>query len=108
MNPRHLCLTALAGATLTATAAFALVSQEPEMPQPTSEHAFLMKRVGTWDTAIEMWAAPGDPMTSTGTEVNTALGSFHLLTEFESDMMGMPFQGHGISSWDPSPELRSR
>jgi len=105
MNLKRLGLAAIGGAVLASAGAFALAAQEegmPPMPEPSPEHAHVMARVGTWDCAMKMWMGPGDPMEFTGTEVNRALGPFHVLSEFKcDDMMGMPFEGHGVMSWDP-------
>jgi len=41
-------------------------------------------------------------MVSKGTETNTLVGGLWLVTDFKSDMMGQPFQGHGVNGWDPN------
>jgi hypothetical protein len=43
-----------------------------------------------------------EPMVSKGTETNAMMGGLWLITEFKADMMGQPFQGHGVSGWDPA------
>jgi hypothetical protein len=94
---------------LTSTAALALSlsaavasAQAPTPPQPGPEHEILKSDVGTWEATVEsfMPGAPA-PMTSKGTETNTLVGGLWLVTEFKADMMGMPFQGHGVTGWDP-------
>lgn len=90
-------LSALAAALLT----LPLLAQMPPTPGP--EHDVLKKDVGTWDATVEMAGSPGAPaMTSTGVEKVTMLGGFWQLTEFQADMMGMPFEGRGITGFDPA------
>jgi Protein of unknown function (DUF1579) len=75
----------------------------PPMPKAGPEHELLKSDVGTWDATVEsfMPGAP-QPMVSKGTETNTLVGGMWLVTDFKSDMMGEPFQGHGVSGWDPT------
>lgn len=78
--------------------------QMPPMPKPGPEHELLKMDVGTWDAVVETTPAPGAPaMTSKGVEVSTmGCGGLCLITDFKADMMGTPFQGHGVSTWDPA------
>jgi hypothetical protein len=78
-------------------------AQAPTPPKPGPEHEVLKSDVGTWEATVEsfMPGAPA-PMTSKGTETNTLVGGLWLVTEFKADMMGMPFQGHGVTGWDPT------
>jgi uncharacterized protein DUF1579 len=94
-------LLALSG---TAMAAAQAGGQMPPMPKPGPEHDVLKMDVGTWDAVVEVTPAPGAPaMTSKGVEVNTmGCGGLCLITDFTGDMMGTPFLGHGVSTWDPA------
>ncbi|MET0553778.1 MAG: DUF1579 domain-containing protein [Vicinamibacteria bacterium] len=76
-------------------------AQAPVPPRPGAEHEILKSDVGTWDVTVEsfMPGAPA-PMTSKGTETNTLMGGLWLVTDFKADMMGMPFQGHGVTGYD--------
>jgi hypothetical protein len=78
-----------------------------EMPKPAPEHGMLKQDVGTWDATVEMWMEPGKPpTTSKGTEVNTlGPGGFWLITSFKSEMMGAPFEGHGLTGYDPAKKV---
>ncbi len=79
-------------------------AQMPPMPTPGPEHAVLKEDVGTWDASIEMMM-PGAPPTppSKGVEVNTmGCNGLCLVTDFKGELMGGPFQGHGVSTWDPA------
>lgn len=73
-----------------------------EMPKPGPEHEVLEMDAGTWDATVEMFAAPGaPPMVSKGTETNTmGCGGLCLISDFKGDFGGMPFHGHGTSTWD--------
>jgi hypothetical protein len=71
-------------------------------PQPGPEHAILARDAGVWDVTMEMSFPGGPPMTMTGVETSTLMGGRWLITKFESDMMGQPFEGHGITGWDPA------
>jgi hypothetical protein len=80
------------------------VAQMPPQPTPGPEHAILKEDVGTWDASIEL-VMPGAPATppSKGVEVNTmGCNGLCLITDFKGELMGGPFQGHGVSTWDPT------
>ena len=77
--------------------------QPPPMAKPGPEHELFKMDEGTWDASVEVVPGPGaSPMTSKGVEVNTVgCGGLCLITDFKGDMMpGMPFHGHGITTWD--------
>ena len=78
----------------------------PEMvpPRPAPQHQELAKRVGTWDAVVESYMEPGaPPQTSPGSETNTMDSSgLWLLTEFKGQFMDQPFEGHGITGFDPA------
>jgi hypothetical protein len=79
-------------------------AQMPPTPTPGPEHAILKEDVGTWDASIEL-VMPGAPATppSKGVEVNTmGCNGLCLITDFKGELMGGPFQGHGVSTWDPT------
>ena len=76
-------------------------AQGPPPPQPGPEHEILKRDVGVWDATIEMSAPGMPPMTMTGVETSTLVAGRWLVTEFESEMMGQPFEGRGIAGWDP-------
>lgn len=78
-------------------------AQAPPMPTPGPEHAVLKEDLGTWDASIEM-LMPGAPAApSTGVETNTlSCGGLCLATDFKGTVMGAPFEGHGVTTWDPT------
>jgi hypothetical protein len=78
-------------------------AQGPPAPKAGPEHEVLKSDVGTWDATVESYM-PGapTPMTSKGTETNSLLGGLWLVTDFKAEMMGTPFQGHGVTGYDPN------
>jgi hypothetical protein len=79
-------------------------AQAPPLPKPGPEHAILKEDVGTWDASIEMMM-PGMPPSppAKGVETNVlSCNGLCLVTDFKGEMMGGPFQGHGVSTWDPA------
>src|SRR5687767_11881324 len=74
----------------------------PPMPTAGPEHEILKHDVGTWDATVEMLGATPAPPPSKGTESNVLMSNgLWLISDFKSEMMGMPFHGHGTSGWDP-------
>lgn len=56
---------------------------------------------GSWTTKSTMWMDPSaPPMSETGQSVATAFGDRHVREEYRSQMMGQPFQGMGLTSYD--------
>jgi len=72
------------------------------MPKPQKEHEFLKQFEGTWDSTTKFRMAADQPwMESKGTETNTLLGGFWLLSESKGEMFGQPFRGVGTTGYDP-------
>ncbi|MBI5836910.1 MAG: DUF1579 domain-containing protein [Candidatus Eisenbacteria bacterium] len=70
-------------------------------PKPTPEHALLKAELGTWDADIEMAMAPGQPAEhSKGVRTCTMRGELWLVEDMASTMMGLPFQGLGVTGYD--------
>jgi hypothetical protein len=91
--------TSLLPALLAALLAVPAVAQEP--PQPGPEHKQLLAAVGKWSASIEMMDQTGKPTTSKGTSTLTAgPGGFWIVDDFQSEMMGAPFVGHGATGYD--------
>lgn len=82
-----------------------LLGQEMELPTPGPELDVLKADVGTWDVEIKAWAGPGEPTVTKGKETSRMLGGFWLLTDFEGNMFGMEFKGHGMYSYDAEKKL---
>ncbi len=72
------------------------------MPKPGPEHELLKSDVGVWDATVESSMAPGaPPNVSKGTETNSLVGGFWLVSQFKGDMMGQAFEGLGTTGFDP-------
>jgi hypothetical protein len=82
----------------------AAAAPEMPMPKPGPEHEVLKNDVGTWDATVEMMGPGAPPSISQGVETNTMVGGLWLVTDFKSEMMNQPFQGHGVSGYDPTKQ----
>src|SRR5262245_49419798 len=78
--------------------------QEMPIPKPGPEHEILKKDVGVWDATVETTMEPGGkPNVSKGVETNTLLGGgLWIIQDFKGEFQGTPFQGHGVTGYDPS------
>jgi hypothetical protein len=76
--------------------------EAPPTPKPGPEHAIFKMDVGTWDAEVEFVPGPGQkPLKSKGVEVNTiGCAGLCMISDFKGQVMGAPFHGHGISTWD--------
>ena len=69
---------------------------------PGEPHKKLDQFIGTWDTKLTMWMAPGaPPMSSSGvTENKWTFGNRYMEANFKGNFMGMPFEGRGFTGYD--------
>jgi hypothetical protein len=74
-----------------------------DYPKPSAEHDQLKQMAGVWDAQVKVTFEPGKPpQESKGTfKAKLDLGGFFLVTEFKSDIAGKPFQGRGLTGYDP-------
>lgn len=78
-----------------------LRAQDPTPPTPGPEHQKLAAYAGKWDCAIELAGQDGKPQTTKGTTtLKMACGGLWLMDDFEGQLMGGPFSGHGMTSYD--------
>jgi hypothetical protein len=77
--------------------------EQPQLPQVSDEHKLLHKDVGTWDATMKIFPQEGaEPLESKGTEKNELLpGGMWLLSDFNGEILGMPFSGRGTAGYDP-------
>jgi hypothetical protein len=68
------------------------------MPKPTQEHEWLMGRIGTWEATVTC-PMMGEP--TKATETTKAFGDFTIQSEFQGTMMGKPFTGQSLMTYDP-------
>ncbi|MCR9245825.1 MAG: DUF1579 domain-containing protein [bacterium] len=72
------------------------------MPTPGPEHKAMAAMVGTWDATLHTPGPTGDWMESKGVSKKKMMaGGFWLVDDFQANMMGMKFVGHGMSGYDP-------
>lgn len=71
--------------------------QGESQPGPGPEHAVLKQMVGSWTAEVHM--GPGEPSHGTS-EIKLDLGGMWLVSDFQSEMEGMSFRGHGITGYD--------
>jgi hypothetical protein len=69
---------------------------------PNDNHKAMEPMVGTFNTKVKAWMAPGAPvMESTGVSENTwALGGRYVQMMFKGSFMNMPFEGIGYTGYD--------
>lgn len=103
MRRTHTIAAVLAAGTLTVAAARPALFQQEEMqmPQPTPEHAELQKHVGEYEGTLTYFQPGMEEMSTTAQETVTSAGPFWTVSNFTCDFMGMPYEGHGCSGYDP-------
>lgn len=70
-----------------------------QTPGPSPEHARLKENVGKWDFALKS----SDGSESKGkAEFKLECGGLWLVSDFNTDFGGMPFQGRGLDGYDPA------
>jgi len=75
------------------------------MPEAAPEHTRLMKGVGEWKGTLTM-SMPGMPdETVPCKESVTSIGEFWTSSQFECELMGMPFHGHGVNGYDTARKV---
>lgn len=68
-----------------------------DFPKPGPEHAALKKNLeGTWDAVMDT----GGQKTKTKAVYKSICGGMWLESDFEGDLGGIPFQGHGLDGYD--------
>lgn len=81
--------------------AYNAVNTAQGFAEPSEHHAVLEHTVGVWNASCKMYMAEGaEPMPMKGTETNTRLGGFWVVSKFEGSMMGMPFLGYSQIGYD--------
>jgi hypothetical protein len=74
-----------------------------EVMTPGEPHKALQAMAGTWDVEAKSWmAGPGsEPSVTKGTaKMTMVLGGRFLQQEYSGEMMGMPFNGMGLTGYD--------
>jgi hypothetical protein len=69
--------------------------------KPGAEHEMLKSRVGKWTGKGKFWMSPeAPPMESAIDSEYSLIMDRYLANTTHSDMMGMPFEGHGLTAFD--------
>lgn len=73
-----------------------------EVASPKAEHEMLAKMAGEWDCSMKFWMGPNQPMQEgkgSCTDV-VVTGGRAVSSVFKGEMMGMPYEGHGMTGYD--------
>jgi Protein of unknown function (DUF1579) len=92
---RTALLSALCAFVLVALGALPAAGQAPA--KPGAEHEKLRKFEGEWDAKVSF---AGGESNATAT-YKVGLGGFWLQSHFKSEFGGMPFEGRGLTGYDP-------
>lgn len=87
-----------------AAAAIAPVLPFRQVPEPTEQHAKVVKGAGEYEGTITMMMPGSEPMQAPCTETVTAIGELWTVSHFEMEFMGQPFEGSSIFGYDPEKE----
>jgi hypothetical protein len=69
--------------------------------EPSEHHQHLRLMEGEWSGTAKIWMGPGEPMTTTGSQVvEPIMGGHYLMTRFTGNFMGEQFDGIGIDGYD--------
>jgi hypothetical protein len=73
-----------------------------EAATPGENHKRLDDMVGTWEATSTAWMDPAKPpsITKGTSEIKWVLGGRFLQQDFTGEMMGMPFNGMGLTGYD--------
>ncbi len=74
-----------------------------DFPKPGVEHEQLKQMTGLWDAHVKCTFEPGkSPQESKGGYTGKLdVGGYFLVTEFKGEILGKPFQGRGLTGYDP-------
>lgn len=98
MKSMRLLLATTAVLVLTISGAWA-----QEFPKPSAEHEQLKLLAGEWDAQIKCHQPGKGLEESKGTYSGKLdVGGFFLVTKFDGEIGGQPFQGRGFSGYDPT------
>jgi len=74
-----------------------------KMMQPGPQHEVLAKMAGDWTMTGKIWMdpnSPGEEMKPGTQHSEMILGGRYLSSVNQGEMMGMPFEGHGMMGYD--------
>lgn len=89
-------------ACLAMLALWSSVGRTQEGPKPGQEHERLRQMEGVWSAQVKCHAQPGKTEETKGEyTAKLDVGGFFLVTDFKAQLFGAPFQGHGLTGYDP-------
>lgn len=73
-----------------------------EYGKPGKPHALFKTYAGKWEAEGKWWMTPdAEPMISAGkAEMTPMFDGRYMMTNYEGDFMGQPFEGRGIDAYD--------
>ncbi|MEO8341324.1 MAG: DUF1579 domain-containing protein [Nitrospirota bacterium] len=80
----------------------AMMEMYQKLATPSEPHKLFATLAGSWTTATKEWMEPGkSPTEAAGSvEMKMLLDGRYLQQEFNSEMMGQPYTGMGITGYD--------
>ena len=79
----------------------AMMAEMMKISAPGPMHAILASLAGKWKTSIKSWMGGPEPTVSEGIGERTMImGGRYLESKYSGNMMGMPFEGQEILTYD--------
>ena len=80
----------------------AMMEMYQKLATPSEPHKLFATLAGSWTTTTKEWMEPGKPPTEAAgsVEMKMLLDGRYLQQEFNSEMMGQPYTGMGITGYD--------
>lgn len=100
---KKLIVAGCVGALLAGTAVN-LAQEQPELPKPQKEHAWLEQLAGEWEADVEAIVPGQEPLKSKGTESVRKIGGFWVLAENKGEFQGQPYTGLLTLGYDAGKE----
>jgi len=97
MMAETLSVSAFAGPAVLLCLVASLAPQEA--PGVSADAARVARLVGEWDAKVMF---PGGPPVAGRSHVRALQGGSWIVEDFEAEMQGAPFRGHGLLGWDRS------
>ena len=75
----------------------------PQDPKLSAEHKVLQRDVGDWTAVVTTGIRGAPAMKSSATErVSSICGGHWIWTDYRGEMMGVAFEAHGLTGYDPA------
>lgn len=84
----------------------AMMDEMMKMGAPGPNHEKLKECSGTWKATVKTFMAGPEPTVTEGTaDMQMILGGRYLEQRFKGTMMGMPFEGYGLTGFDKTKNM---